>query len=106
MHDIEYYKNNLDLVDLQNKIGDWRKRKGFVTNYDNIPEKLLLIHSEVSEAAEEIRKGNYYGFRFELADIIIRVLDLCDALKLNTDSLIAEKMVKNESREHRHGKKF
>lgn len=90
--------------------------------WDKPPEVgtvLALIHSEVSEALEEARKpgralidyeveeatGKITGFPSELADIIIRVLDLCGFLNLNIDQLILDKMKYNETREYRHGGK-
>ena len=40
----------------------------------NVPTALSLIHTEVSEALQEYRKGNSIGE--ELADIIIRIFHL------------------------------
>ena len=83
----------------------------------NIPEKLALIHSEVSEALEEFRSGRPVslvytdsngkpeGFGIELADAIIRIADLCGFLGLDLDYLVLEKMRYNESRPYRHGGK-
>ena len=81
-----------------------------------IPEKLCLIHSEVSEALEEHRNGHapteiYYtgekpeGIGIELADVVIRVLDLCGALGIDLEGMIELKMTYNATRPHRHGGK-
>lgn len=84
----------------------------------NIPEKLALIHSEVSEALEEIRSGGstsgvHYteagkpeGFASELADVIIRVGDLCGHLGIDLEEIVRIKMEYNASRPYKHGRKF
>lgn len=83
---------------------------------DKIPEKLALIHSEVSEALEdyredhmntEIQYGNKkpVGFPSELADICIRVFDLAGALGIDLEKEITLKAQFNETRAVRHGGK-
>jgi len=69
-----------------------------------IAQKLALIHSEVSEALEELRKGNLQAIGGELADVVIRIGDLCGALKLDLDTEVQTKMERNKSRPAMHGK--
>ena len=95
------------------------KKKGWYEEERNIPELLALIHSEVSEALEEYRKSgithiNFVcddfpkkpeGFPIEIADVLIRVFDLCGYLDIDIEEAIALKMKYNESRSYRHGNK-
>ena len=67
--------------------------------------KLALITSEIGEAVEAVRHADMVNLREELADIIIRVLDLSEALGFNMADAIDSKMRVNEARPHMHGKK-
>lgn len=67
---------------------------------------LALIHSEVSEALEALRKQNSDNFEEELVDILIRVFDLAGWYELDLENRIIEKMILNESRPPKHGKAF
>lgn len=71
-----------------------------------VAEKLALIHSEVSEAMEGARKNlmddklpHRKMIEVELADAVIRILDLAGALKLDLAGAIAEKLCYNSTRE-------
>lgn len=66
--------------------------------------RLALIHSEVSEALEAYRKDEDVEFDEELADIVIRVLDLSAWLGTDIEGIILAKHKKNKSRERLHGK--
>lgn len=70
-----------------------------------VAEKLALIHSEVSEAMEANRKNLMddklpyrHGTEVELADAVIRILDLAGALKLDLAGAIQEKLIFNSTR--------
>lgn len=107
------------------------KYHGFFDKEKNIGEMLCLIHSEVSEALEADRKDRYSGvavsiiynnsdelfqqnyriaikgtFEEEMADIIIRVLDMCAFKGIDIDAHVAAKMRYNSLREYKHGKKY
>jgi NTP pyrophosphatase (non-canonical NTP hydrolase) len=90
-----------------------------------IAAKLALIHSEVSEALEDLRTGNHaaalsssaliqteedehpgkpYGFMSELADIVIRVGDLAGIVGGDLEAALELKMEYNATRPYRHGK--
>jgi len=45
-------------------------------------------------------------FEDELADVVIRVLDLCAFKKIDIESHIKAKMRYNSSRPHKHGKSY
>ena len=71
----------------------------------SIPSKLALVHSEVSEALEAARKDlmddhlpHRKGFEVELADAVIRIMDLAGAYNLEIGEAIAEKLAYNQER--------
>ena len=102
---------------------DMSKAHGFWHEQDahdvtTILSKLMLVCSEVGEAAEAVRSvdiepaetlysdsGKPEGLPSELADIIIRVGDLACALDINLEAAISEKMEHNAQRVWRHDKR-
>lgn len=65
-------------------------------------EALALVASEVGEAINEWRNEKpSEAFSEELADIILRVLELADWQGLDIEKIIELKMTKNETRGNR-----
>jgi NTP pyrophosphatase (non-canonical NTP hydrolase) len=70
-----------------------------------VASKLLMIHSEISEATEAHRKNlnddklpHRSGVEVELADAMIRIFDLAGALGLDLGWAMIEKLAYNKER--------
>lgn len=106
----------MTLNELRDEIHATAREKGWYNDGErNIPEALALIHAEVSEALEEYRDGKMEtvrdptgrltGFKVEVADILIRTLDLAGYIGMDVDDVVRSKMAYNRTRPHRHGGK-
>jgi NTP pyrophosphatase (non-canonical NTP hydrolase) len=127
------------ITDWVDEITAWGKRKGWDkpalcktkglgrrapkgVDHNAVLAKLMLVVTELAEAAEEVRDdkwSTYYnqsasdfgtdavkkpeGFVTEMADAVIRIFHLAGLLGLDLESAIREKMAYNETRSHRHG---
>lgn len=107
--------------------------KGFYEKPRNVAEMLMLMVTEISEACEADRKDFYVkyhsmdaingwvsdkdfadaykehvkgSFEEEMADIVIRVMDMCAFKKIDLEAHIKAKMRYNSTREKYHGKKY
>jgi len=118
---VGYGSKGLD--DWADEIYAWAKRKGWwnksdLSNHNEVAAKLCLIHSEISEALEALRDrevdmrvvdGKPEGLVTELADAVIRILDLDAALraqgitKYSILDAVRVKMDYNETRSYQHG---
>lgn len=104
--------------------------KGWYSPAKSKVEALALVHCEVSEAIEEIRKGDLSpiyqlnsmycvvepddddwnratkseGLAVELADVVIRVLDFCEHYNIPLIDAMLLKNEYNKTRPFRHGK--
>jgi NTP pyrophosphatase (non-canonical NTP hydrolase) len=128
------------ITDWVEDIVEWGKRKGWdvpicesgaklvdhatrslvppqVVDHDGVLALLMLVNTELSEAAEEARSDRWLewkdsrfpekpeGFVVELADAVIRIFHLAGKLGLPLEDAIRQKMRYNETRPHRHGGK-
>jgi len=82
-------------------------------NHDKLGNKLALIHSEVTEVLEAIRKNKgSQQIVEEMADVLIRLLDLYAAMmnggfiEHSLDEQLFQKMEINNSRQRLHGNLF
>lgn len=102
---------------LQEYIRDWAIRKGWLTETPRNPaEQLMLIVTELAEACEAFRVGNppcerpgmeqYSHAAEELADVVIRCLQMAGEHNIPLADVVMAKMAFNETRPVKHGKKF
>ena len=66
--------------------------------------KLALISSEIGEAVSALQHGDEGLFAEEVADIVIRVLDLCGTEDIDLGGEVLDKMMTNRKRPYMHGK--
>jgi NTP pyrophosphatase (non-canonical NTP hydrolase) len=119
------------LNQLRDEIHENAKNKGFWDKERETGTLLMLCVSELAETMEADRNGlyadleliekdkeNFIDFKWsfensikdtfedELADTIIRILDLCGAKGIDIEKHIELKMKYNATRERMHGKKY
>lgn len=91
------------------------EEKGFhdgrTNSRDDVLVRLALIHTEVSEATQEVKR-HWVGEGSEqvrantgreLGDAIVRILDLTGGLGLDTESILEQIHAANARRPHKYG---
>ena len=99
---------------LAEQVHDTAVGKGWWDKDRNDGEIIALMHSELSEALEALRHGNppddkipeFSGAEAELADVIIRIMDMAPARGWRIAEAVVAKMAMNQGRERMHGGKL
>jgi NTP pyrophosphatase (non-canonical NTP hydrolase) len=101
-------------VELQKEVHRVAKDKGWYDEPRDPMASLMLVVTELAEAAEQLRVDakpiyregtKYEGVAVELADAVIRIMDLCQWMHYPLATAILMKHDYNKTRPHRHGGK-
>jgi len=111
---------DMTITQLCREANEASKRAGWQDEYRSVGDLIALMHTELSEAFEEYRKGKgvtevYFnpdhskpeGMPIELADAVIRIAQFCGQYGIDLEDAISRKMRYNETRGRRwEGKKL
>jgi len=97
----------MNIEELMEEIYRYAGEKGYHFTWKEAPKALMLIVTEASEAMESWRDDDKENYEIELADIVIRVLQMVAELGFKDSFVkaIRKKMDKNWTRPYHHGRK-
>lgn len=106
------FKKGMNLVQIE--AYQTAKDHKFYDRFRSDGEAIALMHSELSECLEAMRRGNpadehcpsFSNAEVELADCIIRIADFAEHSGFDLGGAIIEKMRFNKTRPPKHNKKF
>jgi NTP pyrophosphatase (non-canonical NTP hydrolase) len=91
-------------------INEINVKNGWFEDERPFPTDIALLHSEVSEAFEAFRNGDWTdgkdSVQDELADVFIRLMDTCYRWNVNLARAVARKCERNSNRGYKHGGKL
>ena len=97
-----FYEEQVDLEEYLASKDEPDKHALATTNFTLA--QIAKIASEVGEAVGAIQHGEYLQLHEELADVVIRVMDLAGYLDFRLGDCVMLKMEKNRKRPWNHGK--
>jgi len=124
--DTKLYSNCRQLNELAKEIHQDNVDRGFYEKPRETGTELMLIVSELSEALEAFRKDKFVNkedlykhifdkdhfkekikdtFEDEIADALIRILDMCGNMNIDITEHVYQKLEYNRTREYKHGGK-
>lgn len=98
---------SIDIKEIAKEHHEIMLEKGFDVSKNNMGQNLMLIVTELSEALQAHRK-EHFGleqkdtFEDEIADTLLRILDLCEAFNIDIEKQILWKMKFNKSRDYKN----
>ncbi len=104
----------MDLREMQHQVHRTAVEHGWWESPRATGEVLMLVVTELAEAMEAYRAGNpeseklpgFSKMEEELADTIIRLLDLAEERGFRMEQAVLAKMAYNQGRPYRHGGKL
>jgi NTP pyrophosphatase (non-canonical NTP hydrolase) len=102
-------------ADVASLVHQTARTNGWWDELRNPAELIALMHSELSEALEVLRKDpsalddkipQHRAVAVELADLIIRLMDMAEGFGYDVANALIAKAIYNTTRPPKHGKRF